>query len=212
MERDKDRTKKQILKALGRMLGKNGFESVGVNAVAREAKVNKVLIYRYFGGLPGLLSVFAQETEYWPSVEDLTRGLGREVESMEHAKLARHMISSFCQYIREHSLTRELLRWELIESNALTRILANYRETEGLMVMKLFENDRNVDIHALTAVLVAGITYLSLCAKHIEYFNGVDIQSDRGWRRIVETAAWIVDTAFNVGKAHREVVKKAKAV
>ena len=141
--------------------------------------MNKVLIYRYFGGLPGLLSVFARKTEYWPSAEDLTRGLGREVESMEHAKLATHMISSFCQYIREHSLTRELLRWELIESNALTRILANYRETEGLMVMKLFENDRNVDIHALTAVLVAG-SPISRCARNTSSISTVSTFSRIG--------------------------------
>jgi AcrR family transcriptional regulator len=196
MERDRDKKKEKILRALGRMLRKNGFESVGVNAVAREAKVDKVLIYRYFGGLPGLLSAFAQEAEYWPSAEDLTGGPGREAESTEHAVSARRMILSFCRYIREHSLTRELLRWELIESNELTRILADHRETEGLMVMKLFENNRSVDVHALTAILTAGIIYLSLCAKHIGYFNGVDIQSDRGWRRIEKTAAWIVDTAF----------------
>jgi AcrR family transcriptional regulator len=196
MERDRDKKKDKILRALGRILRKNGFESVGVNAVAREAKVDKVLIYRYFGGLPGLLSAFAQEAEYWPSAEDLTGGPGRETESKEHADSARHMISSFCRYIREHSLTRELLRWELIESNELTRILADHRETEGLALMKLFENNRSVDVYALTAILAAGIIYLSLCAKHTGHFNGIDIRSDRGWRRIEKTAASIVDTAF----------------
>lgn len=53
--RDRAATEERILAAVGQVLARDGFAAGGVNAVAREAGVDKVLICRYFGGLPGLL-------------------------------------------------------------------------------------------------------------------------------------------------------------
>ena len=55
MPRDKEETKMRIVTAVGRQLAKGGFRDLGVNSIAKEAGVDKVLIYRYFGGLPLLL-------------------------------------------------------------------------------------------------------------------------------------------------------------
>src|SRR5262245_61271359 len=61
----------RILDAVARLLPESGFDGLAINAIAREAGVDKVLIYRYFGGLPGLLEAFAQRGDYWPSAEEL---------------------------------------------------------------------------------------------------------------------------------------------
>ena len=53
----------------------------------------------------------------------------------------------------------------MVENNELTSVLADFRETEGLKLMKLFENDQGVDLYALTTIVVAGIMYLVLCMK-----------------------------------------------
>ena len=44
----KDSTIKQIINALAHLLATEGFHAIGINAIAREAGVDKVLIYRYF--------------------------------------------------------------------------------------------------------------------------------------------------------------------
>jgi AcrR family transcriptional regulator len=200
MERDREKTKMIILQTLGKMLAEHGFKSIGINAIAREAKVDKVLIYRYFGGLPGLLETYAHEADYWPMTEDLTRGLDHEVESMTQTDLAKHMIRSFFRYLRERPLTQELLRWEMVESNELTSLLADFRETEGLKLMKLFEQNKHVDINALATIVVAGIMYLVLCMKHINYFNGIDLQSESGWERLEKTAAWMIESSLKMSE------------
>jgi AcrR family transcriptional regulator len=51
--RDKHITSKRLISAVGSLLAKKGFKGIGVNAVAREAGVDKVLFFRYFGGLTG---------------------------------------------------------------------------------------------------------------------------------------------------------------
>ena len=47
MTRDKEETKARILAAVGKLLAASGFRQLGINAIAREAQVDKVLIYQY---------------------------------------------------------------------------------------------------------------------------------------------------------------------
>ena len=54
-ERNRDETSARLLAAVGEVLARDGFAALGVNAVAKQAGVDKVLIYRYFGGLPELI-------------------------------------------------------------------------------------------------------------------------------------------------------------
>jgi hypothetical protein len=127
--------------------------------------------------------------------------MSQDIPSIPQKELAKHMIRRFCRYMRERPLTQELLRWEMVESNELTRVLADFRETEGLKILERFERDRGTDLYALTAVVVAGIMYLVLCKKHIRYFNGIDLQTDSGWERIEEAAAWIVESSINTERS-----------
>ena len=45
-------TKKPVVAGL-KVLKRDGFAALGVSAVARQAKLGKPLIYRYFGGFTG---------------------------------------------------------------------------------------------------------------------------------------------------------------
>ena len=59
--KNKEATKHRLITAVGTLLAREGFGALGINAVADEAGVDKVLIYRYFGGMDELLSAFWSE-------------------------------------------------------------------------------------------------------------------------------------------------------
>ena len=61
LRRDSQATRRRILDALGRMIVEGGLAKVGVNALARDAGCDKVLIYRYFGDLDGVYQAFAAQ-------------------------------------------------------------------------------------------------------------------------------------------------------
>ena len=65
MAKNRLRTEERILLAVEQILLKEGFPAIGINSIARQAGCDKVLIYRYFGGLDGLLMAFAETTELW---------------------------------------------------------------------------------------------------------------------------------------------------
>ncbi len=48
-EHDRDATESRLITAVGQMIEENGFEKIGINAVAAKSGVSKILRYRYFG-------------------------------------------------------------------------------------------------------------------------------------------------------------------
>lgn len=71
MPRNRPQTEQRILSAALERLRASGFEDWGINAVARHAGVDKVLIYRYFNSLDGLLASIVKATAFWPAPEAL---------------------------------------------------------------------------------------------------------------------------------------------
>ena len=71
MPRNRQQTEARIRQAGLEILRQEGFEAWGVNGVARAAGVDKVLIYRYFGSLDGLLAEIVAETAFWPDPAEL---------------------------------------------------------------------------------------------------------------------------------------------
>ena len=77
--RDREATKARILGAVGVVLARDGFGAVGVNAIAKEAGVDKVLIYRYFGGLARAAARMGRER---PLLAERRRAARRRPESL----------------------------------------------------------------------------------------------------------------------------------
>ena len=69
--RDRAKTETAILDAVSRLILRDGMSGVGINALAREAGVDKVLIYRYFDDLDGLYRAYAEHGDFWWAVEGM---------------------------------------------------------------------------------------------------------------------------------------------
>ena len=192
--RDREATRGRLIQAVGSLLSKDGFTAVGVNAVAREAGVDKVLIYRYFGGLPELIAAFGREGDFWPTIDELA---GKDIEAFAQLSLDEKMsqlAKNFIRAIHRRPLTQEIMAWEMIERNELTVELETIRETMILRFIEMFfpEINQQIDIQAITAILGAAISYLATRSRHIRWYSGVDLQSGDGWRRLEDAIAVII--------------------
>jgi AcrR family transcriptional regulator len=198
--RDRDATRERILAAVGTLLAREGFSGLGVNAVAREAGVDKVLIYRYFGGIEALLDTWgravlgAARSAARPEVDP-----GAPVEST--ADRAAAALLAFARSARENPQALEVMRWELVEDNALTRRLAGLRESAGLADLASVgldgERARALDLPALAAVLSAGLLHIALRARTAPSWLGIPIRTERGWARLEHAAATLVRNALS---------------
>lgn len=192
--RDRDATRARLIAAVGALLARRGFTALGVNAVAREAGVDKVLIYRYFGGLSGLIAAFGREGDFWPTSDELTGGdpaafAGLPLET-RLVQFARHFMAA----IRQRAVTQEIMAWELVARNELTEELETIREAMILDFLDRYfpEIRTRIDLQAVTAILGAAVSYLVTRSRHIRRYSGVDLQSRQGWKRLEDAMATII--------------------
>lgn len=182
--RDRAATEERILAAVGEVLARDGFAALGVNAIAKQAGVDKVLIYRYFGGLPELLHTWGASGRFWPRVADLLGDDPQALLALPPAERYARFFSHFVDELRLRPLTLEVLAAEVVERNELTAILEAEREAWGDEATRVLGGDALASrpfMRGVTLLLVAGVQYLLLRSRKIRVFGGVDLRSDEGW-------------------------------
>ena len=194
--RDAQATRGRILEAVGRLLVREGFGALGVNAVAREAGVDKVLIYRYFGGMDQLLEAWGSTSDFWPTVEEV---LGPEPEP-DVPRLVAGMLKRHLRALRMRPHTLEVLAWETVTRNPLTAILDRIREARSEQLMAALPaclRETKLDIFAFSALMGAGMQHLLLRSRTVALFNGIPIGRPEGWERIEKAVDEICQQVFD---------------
>jgi AcrR family transcriptional regulator len=188
MKRDKVETREKILRAAERLLTQSGGRDFGINSLAREAGVDKVLIYRYYGSLAEVLRAVGEEVNFWPSTADLF-GPGinpRRVADPEDALV--RVLTNSLKELRRRKPSQEVARWELVERNELTEKFAAVREKRGSEFLAALAIDPTDyperDVGAVIALLHAGLTHMVLCSRTADKYMGIDLHSNFGWRRL----------------------------
>jgi AcrR family transcriptional regulator len=194
--RDKETTRNRLLDAVGALLAREGFGALGVNAVAREAGVDKVLIYRYFGGMDDLLVAFGQSGDFWPSIAEV---LGDDPSELMELPLGERWamgLSRYAQALRRRPVTKEILAWEQIEQNEITQILQQTREQWFEELMTHFPEDpdaTDADLVTTILVIVGAIHYFIVRSRLQPDFSGVDIDTKAGWKHLDEVISTICE-------------------
>jgi AcrR family transcriptional regulator len=182
-QRDRAATEERILAAVGEVLARDGFAAIGVNAIAREAGVDKVLIYRYFGGLPELLRAWGSSGRFWPPLQELLGEGPHNLLALPSAERYEEFFRRFIAALRRRPLTVEILAAEIVTRNELTAILETEREEWGAQAEHRF------GLRGVTLLLVAGVQYLLVRARTIRIFGALDLRSDAGWAALETSIA-----------------------
>ena len=188
--RDRAATEERILAAVGSVLARDGFGAVGVNAIAREAGVDKVLIYRYFGGLPELLQRWGASGRFWPSIDELLQPDPDAVLALPAAERLALFFDRFIDALRARPLTIEILSAEIVQRNELTAILETEREAWGLQAEEVLGGAEWRDrphLRGTTLLWVAGVQYLMVRTRTIRIFGGIDLRTDAGWQALKDS-------------------------
>ena len=194
--RNRAATEARIRDAVGRVIARDGFAALGVGSVAKEAGVDKVLIYRYFGGLPELLRSFGEQSDVWPSVEEFAGGDLDQLRAMDEASRLSQILKSYGRRLRDRPLTLEILAWELIEQNELTEVLNERRvavSDEMVQVLGETDADADPDLQAVYAVLGAGQLLLALWGRRRPTYGGIGIRTDEDLARIERSIDWLLE-------------------
>lgn len=192
-ERDRETTEKRLLSSIGEMICEQGFEKIGINAVAAQSGVSKILIYRYFGSLEGLLAAYIQQYDFWINFPDELPL--REEVPVFLKKTLRNQIAQ----LRENPTLKKLYRWELSSDNEMTVKLRELREEAGSSLVRNISRitgREEKEMAALATILNASITYLVMLEDFCPVYNGIPIKEDSGWEQISQGMDLLIDLYF----------------
>ena len=188
--KNREQTEEKILEAVGSIIENQGFEKVGINAIATEAGVSKMLIYRYFGGIEELIAQYLIQKDYWANTDAAIinpEAVGDSIKSMFRRQV---------EQLRNDITLRRLYRWELFTDNQNIRQLRNRREENGCRLIKMVSaltGCPDAQVAALASILSASISYLALLESQCQSYNGICLQTDEGWNQLMQGIEMIID-------------------
>jgi AcrR family transcriptional regulator len=192
--RDKEATKLRLISAIGTLLAREGFDALGVNAVAEEAGVDKVLIYRYFGGMNELLTAFGDSGEFWPSITEVIGDDPSELMNLPLAERWAIGLNRYANALRQRPVTKEILAWELIEQNDLIQVLRRAREEWFGELLGHFPDDPDAtdgDLIGTVLLVVGAIHYFVVLGRLQTDFSGIELGTEAGWDHIDQLIATV---------------------
>lgn len=193
-------TRRRLVAAIGTLIARSGVAALGVNAVAAEAGVDKVLIYRYFGGLDGLMQAYGREVSLWPGLEDVAGTEGDWGGPADFSEALARVLTGFYRALRARPVTLELLASEAVERNPLTLALGSARvgleAAVSRTILSGLRAPAHVDLEAIIAVLVAGVTYLAVRAHRHDRFAGLALHDGEDVARLEGAVARLVAGAL----------------
>lgn len=200
VKKDKEATKRRLVKAVGELLKSAGPKSLGINKIAKAAGVDKKLIYRYFGGADQLIETYITENDYWlafgKKIQELIQSENQRLPDM----VAQLLKQQFNHFEKDENM-QLLVILELTGAFPIMKSIHNTREAlaEDLLEMIHVRYEGNqVNFRAIAALLVGGIYYTILHSRsNGNIFTGLDILSESGKKDIRQAIDFIIDAALS---------------
>lgn len=188
--KNRQATELTLIKAVDDIIEENGFEGLGINAIAAKAKVSKMLIYRYFNSLDGLIAAYIRQNDYWINFNE-------ELPDKEHlSEFIKQIFKRQIIQLRESYTLKRLYRWELSTDNKFVKELRDKREEKGIWlidaVSRLSKHPLK-ETAAVASIITAAISYLALLEENCQAYNGLKIQQETGWEQLEEGINLLVD-------------------
>jgi len=200
--RNKERTKANLVTALGKILKKDGFSGLSITRVADVAKVDRRLIYDYFGSLEGLVKDYLNQNDYWKINPEEIDDIVQNSKEDGGKKLAFDVLDNQFDSLIKNEEMRRIITWGLSEKLPILRELDMKRENIGNQLLnEVFDGhfqgtDKN--FRAMYALLMGGVYYLTLHAKMQENpFCGIDLQEPSGQEEIKKALKQFIDLAYS---------------
>jgi AcrR family transcriptional regulator len=203
--RNKERTRKKLTDAVGKVFAKEGYANLTAIKIASVAKVDRKLIYLYFGSLNNMIDCYFKENDFWVPTynKDIAQLLLKQQPLNQQAIMT--ILKGQLDRIMNNKTFQKVIQWELSEKNKHMRKLSDERELVGEQLFNLTEDrfiGSGADLRATLALQIAGIYYLALHAKvNGSTFCGIDINLPAGKQRIENALKQIINDTFDKVKS-----------
>ncbi|WP_042118314.1 TetR/AcrR family transcriptional regulator [Rhizobium etli] len=183
--RDRGATERALLAAAKGLLAEEGFQNFGINAVARRAGCDKQLIYRYYGGLDGLVEAIGADLGTWvrDRIPEDTGGMFM----LTYGDLMERLALLLLDALKNDPLMRRILAWEISENTEQVRRLSEARSKALALWLDRMRGSlappKGLDAAAVNAVVIAAIQHLVLSGAAGGRCAGLSLKTSKDWEK-----------------------------
>lgn len=189
----REATEAALIDAFGRVVQRSGLRNVGVNEVIKEAGIGKALLYRYFGGLPGLVAAWGEKNNIWPDLSEF-HDVPVDLDPRETPALLKRMILHHANALREDPLRVEIIAEQFMSPTPITDALNEIRKQLGQEHREIFETHPVIREHTdLMRVLMGAASFLAIRAVKAPWYMGTNLEQEQGWAAMLAEIESIVD-------------------
>lgn len=199
--RNKERSKKKFLDAVGKILRTKGYTALKVNSIAATAGVDKKMIYSYFGGIDGLIDEYIRSQDYWSKVtiEEIEK-IKPKLDDGGKSFMEEMLLSQF-DYVYSSKEAQKLLLWRLSEARKSLKKLTETQEENGEYIFKLLMDSHFKDnaekVRSIMAIMVSGLYYLNMyAAMNGSIFCGIDVGCPKGRDKIRKAISFMLHRTY----------------
>lgn len=190
-KRNRAATTQRIVDAVEQILGEEGIKGIGINAIAEKASVSKVLIYRYFGSIEGLLDYYIRRGQLVPHYAPAWIEQIQPAEPHDLAPIWSGQALQLFRQFRQFRSARELLKASVTEADSLGEAISISLDAELTNLVNQLAFIKGGDHQATSAIIFGALSYLTIQAQLNRPVIGLDLRSENGWRRIEESVKMI---------------------
>jgi AcrR family transcriptional regulator len=210
--RNKERTKRKLIDAVGDIIRTKGYPGLGLNAIAKQAGCAPVNITNYFGSVDNLVETYIKGKDYWTSLGDIAADTLQKNPEDNGRILTGVILENLLDFFYNDSEMQNIVLWQFSEVNPIMDDVCQLREQLGCVQFQytdLYLTDTNVDLRAFVALCISGIYGLVLHSRHMKStFCEIDLNTSEGWQRIKSALAFIVNSAFDEALRQKEAKNK----
>ncbi len=184
LKRNRAKTTERIVNALEEVITERGLEGIGINRIAERAGVSKVLIYRYFGGLEGLMEYYVKMGKLFPILPPAVLDQIRPLHESDLARVWYRQVIQTFRFFRTFKAAREVLKATMIENDVTADVTSRAQDEEMTRLVKQLSFVDGADSEAVSAVIIGAMAHLTLLAQNNRTMIGIDLRSEEGWQRI----------------------------
>lgn len=198
---NKERSKQKLINAVGIVLKEKGYTGLTATNIANKAGLSRRLITTYFDSVDSLIETYVRNKDYWL---EASADIGDVISKSEDTRqIIDFLLQNQLDFFYKNTEMQKLILWEISEKSKIMYKVCEDRERLGSEIFKLTDNDesiknKNIDMRAISALLVAGIYYMVLHAKSTDtLFCEIDINEQKGMNRIKNALRFMVDKLYD---------------
>lgn len=190
----------KLIQAVGVVLEKEGYTGLSIANIAQAAGVDRKLITVYFGSVNNLIETYIKDKDYWISITENVEARMAGYENASTRVYLETMILEQMAHFAKDEEMQKVVTWQISEHSDIMSHVTQAREQISSLFFPIADKElvgRDVDLRAVSGILVSAVYYLVLHAKYTDStVCEIDIRTEEGMSRIREAIKFILKATY----------------